>query len=295
MWKGARRPAALAGLFAVAVSAGMASALAGPATPAAASGLGIENFISWSPVNSFDKTATISCPKGERVIDAGGSIEYGDGKVIMDDVFPDPGLTFVNATGLETDSYGENWGVEASVTCAPHLPGLEWMKAQTASNSNATKSLTVECSPGKTVLGNGYAITGGGGEAWVDEAVPDGGPGVPATKVSLIGVEGDPYSGNWELDGFLICADPLPGQQVLSATSTASTNDEPTSAECGPLQVITGSTAEIHDGTGTVVLVEDKVLQGEGILVNETLAFGQVNDGTAGNWRVTTYAFCADG
>jgi hypothetical protein len=77
--------------------------------------------------------------------------------------------------------------------------------------------------------------------------------------------------------------------------STASTNDEPTSAECGPLQVITGSTAEIHDGTGTVVLVEDKVLQGEGILVNQTLAFGQVNDGTAGNWRVTTYAFCADG
>ena len=234
MWKGARRPAALAGLFAVAVSAGMAGALAGPATPAAASGLGIENFIRQSPVNSDDKTATITCPKGERVIDAGGSIEYGDGKVVMDDVFPDPGLTFVNATGLETDSYGENWGVEASVTCAPHLPGLEWVKAQTTSNSNATKSLTVECSSGKTVLGNGYAITGGDGEAWVDEAVPDGGPGVPATKVSLIGVEGDPYSGNWELDGFLICADPLPGQQVLSATSTASTNDEPTSAECGP-------------------------------------------------------------
>ena len=44
-----------------------------------------------------------------------------------------------------------------------------------------------------------------------------------------------------------------------------------------------------------MVLVKDKVFQGEGILVKETLAFGQVNDGTAGNWRVTTYAFCADG
>jgi hypothetical protein len=63
----------------------------------------------------------------------------------------------------------------------------------------------------RTVLGNSCAITGGNGEVFVDEAVPNGGPGAPATHVSLIGVEGDQYGGNWDLEGFLICAKPLPG------------------------------------------------------------------------------------
>src|SRR6185503_16450530 len=70
----ARRSAVLAGLCAVAVIAGTASVLTGPATPAAASVPGIATYIHLSTKNSDDKTVTINCPKGKKVIDAGGEI-----------------------------------------------------------------------------------------------------------------------------------------------------------------------------------------------------------------------------
>jgi hypothetical protein len=289
----ARRPGALAGLFAVAVTVGMAGgaagALAGPAAPAAASVPGIETIFRMSATNSSDKTVTATCPKGKEVIDAGGQVVYGHGKVIMDDVFPDPGQKFVNVTGLETDDFDGYWAVVAYAVCANPLPGVEWIKVHTASDSSSTKTLTVECSPGKTVLGNGYAITGGNGEAWVDEAVPNGGPDAAATKVTLLGVEGDTYEGDWDLEGFLICADPLPGQRVLSASNTPSTNSDSAYTFCGgPEQTATGSTAKLHDGTGTVVLAGDFVEWGT------TIAQGEVNDAPDGDWWLTTYAFCAD-
>jgi hypothetical protein len=290
MWKIARRAAALAPLLAVAAAAGVVDVLTGPAAPAeAASVPGIEQLIHTTLTNSDDKTATIACPPGKKVIDAGGAIEGGDGRVVMDDVFPDAGLRFVNVTGLETDAYGRNWSAVASVTCADPLPGLEWIRAQTATDSTSPKTLTVACSAGKTVLGNGYAITGGNGEAWIDEAVPNGGPGAAATQVSLVAVEGDVYLGDWDLGGFLICADPLPGQQVLSVSSTATTTATVTVATCQGLQIATGSTAELHNGTGTVVLAEDKVLEDR-----TTLAYGEENDAADSDWWITTYAFCAD-
>jgi hypothetical protein len=290
MWKVAGRPLLRVGQFAVVLTAGSAGLLAGPAVAAmaaAASVPGLEVVTAQGTYNSDDKTVTVHCPAGKKVIDAGGYIVAGFGKVTMDDVFPDPGLDFVNVTGLETDTFGGSWWAEASATCADPLPGLEWIKAETASNSSSTKTLTVACSPGKTVLGNGYAITGGSGEVFVDEAVPDGGPGVAATQVALIGVEGDPYDDDWDLEGFLICAEPLPGQQVLSRTTVHSTGDKGLSVGCGD-QVATGGTAELHNGTGTVLLSDDHA--GE----HSASAAGSANDGTTQEWWVTAYAFCAN-
>jgi hypothetical protein len=277
MWTVARR----IGLFAVALTAGSTGLLAGPAAASAATVPGIQVVESWSYRTSADKTVTVHCPAGKKVIDAGGLTSGGYGQVTMDDVFPDQDLNFVNVTGLETDPTGDAWWVVASAVCADPLPGLEWIKAKTASDSSSPKTLTVACSPGKTVLGNGYAITGGSGEVFVDEAVPNGGPGVAATQVALIGVEGDPYDDDWDLEGFLICAEPLPGQQVLSDSVGSAF------ASCGD-QVATGGTAELHNGTGTVVLSEDHVN------LNNEFAGAEDNDAETPGWWVTAYVFCVD-
>jgi hypothetical protein len=285
------------GLLAVAFVAGAAGSLAapavslaGPAAPAAASVLKIQYVTGVSARSSTDKTVIVSCPKETKVIDAGGLLADGSGEVTLDDVFPDPNLNFVNATGLENDDFNGGWVVFAAATCAAPLPGLEWINAQTASDSRSTKTLTVACSPGRTVLGNGYAITGGDGEVFVDEAVPNGGPGAPATQVSLIGVEGDPYAADWDLEGFVICADPLPGQQVRSATTEPANLDASVYAyaHCDPGQVVTGSSAELHNGTGSVVLTDDSSLSGAGF------ARGDLSDYYDTDWWLTTYVFCAD-
>jgi hypothetical protein len=287
MLKTLRRPGAFAGLLVLTATAGIVG-LPTPAT--ASSGLGIETVSDPGRTDSLDKTTTVTCPKGKKVIDAGGSIEYtAGGKVVMDDVFPDPTMKFVNVTGLESDHITADWGVEADAVCAYPLPGQEWIKAQTVSNSSSPKTLTVACSHGKTVLGNGYAITGGSGEVWVDEAVPNGDETHAATQVSLVGVEGDPYDGDWDLEGFLICADPLPGQRVLRDSTSPSTHGDLAAMYCvDDDQAPTGATAEIHNGTGTVVLTEDLLLNGVSI------ADADENDSPDDDWYLTTYIFCVD-
>src|SRR4051812_27097803 len=264
MLKNVRRPGALAGLLVLTATAAIVG-LPAPAT--ASSGLGIETVSAPGRTDSLDKTTTVTCPKGKKVIDAGGSIGYtAGGKVVMDDVFPDPTMKFVNVTGLESDHITEDWNAEADAVCAYPFPGQEWIKAQTVSDSSTPKTLTVSCSHGKTVLGNGYAITGGDGEVWVDEAVPDGDESHAATHVSLVAVEGDTYGGNWDLEGFVICGDPVPGQRVLRDSTTPSTHGELAVMYCvEDGQVPTGATAEIHNGTGTVVPTEDLLLNGVSI------------------------------
>src|SRR5690349_21972478 len=103
MWKIARRPASRVALLAVGLAAGATAVVAGPAAPAAASVPGIQVVTVPSASNSTDKTVTARCPAGKKVIDAGGYIDGGNGKVTMDDVFPDQNLDFVNVTGLEND------------------------------------------------------------------------------------------------------------------------------------------------------------------------------------------------
>jgi len=287
MVKDGRRTAPRPGLFAFGLTAAMVGSLAGPVAtprePTVISLPGIEVVAIPSFLSSADKMATAECPDGKKVIDAGGSIVTGNGRVAIDDVIPDADLNFVNVTGLETGQYGKDWQVVAYATCVDPLPGLEWIKAQTASNSSTPKRLTIACSPGKTVLGNGYAITGGDGQAYVYESVPNGRPGVAATQVNLTGVEGDSYSGAWDLAGFLICADPLPGQQVLSASTGVSTIAVP----C-PGQVATGSAAKLHNAPGTVLLEHDYATD------TTAVALGHASDQATQDWSVKAYAFCAD-
>jgi hypothetical protein len=292
MVKEARRTAPRPGLFAIGLTTAMVGSLAGPVAPArepaVASLPGIEVVAIPSFLSSTDKMATAECPEGKKVIDAGGSIDTGSGQIAIDDVVPDAGLNFVNVTGLETTAHGKDWRVIAYATCADPLPGLEWIKAQTASNSITPKRLTVACSPGKTVLGNGYAITGGDGQAFVHESVPNGRPGVAATQVNLTGVEGESYAGAWDLAGFLICADPLPGQQVLSASTGGPAAGQSIAVPCLE-QVTTGSAAKLHNAPSTVLLEHDYATD------TKAVARGQANDQTTGDWSVTVYAFCAGG
>ncbi len=287
MWTLARRPVSPLALLTVVLAAAGTGALISPVAAAAAVP-GIVVRTVQSPLDSYDKTATVTCPTGKKVIDAGGYIEGGGGKVTMDDVFPDQNLDFVNVTGLETDPYTGNWRVHAYATCADPLPGLEWIRAQTASNSTSRKTVTAACSPGNTVLGSGYAITGGSGEVFVDEAVPNGGVGVAATQVSLIAAAGDPYTGNWDLNGYVICGDPLPGQQVLTVSTSSNSSDKGTFASCGG-QVATGGSSELIAGEGEVLLASDY----SGATTTST-GRGEENDGYIYSWSVNVYAFCAD-
>jgi hypothetical protein len=287
MWKIARRPASRVALFAVGLAAGATAVVAGPAAPAAATIPGIEVVTARSATDSYDKTVTVHCPDGKKVVDAGGYIEGGDGQVTIDDIYPDQNLNYVNVTGLENDSTSDTWTAVATATCANALVGLEWVKARSVSDSNSPKTITATCNPGKTVFGSGYTVTGGDGAVVVNEAVPNGGSSTAATQVTVKAYEADTFSGNWEADAFLICGDPRPGQRVLSGQITVSGNSG-TRVSCGD-QYATGSTGQLFNGAGMVLMASD--FSGDN---SSGTIRGEVIDGYTGTWTGREYVFCAD-
>src|SRR5690349_15801654 len=105
MWKFTRRSRSQVGLAVAVAAAAVLLPITGAPTPAAAAVSGITVESADSPLDSYDKTVTVACKNGKKVIDAGGYIEGGGGKVSMDDVFPSEDLSSVNVTGLESDSY----------------------------------------------------------------------------------------------------------------------------------------------------------------------------------------------
>lgn len=89
---------------------------------------------------------------------------------------------------------------------------------------------------------------------------------------------------------FAICADPLPGLKIVSATSeTGSPNNELKVVDCPTQTLALGSGGRIGGGHGQVHLNETSAGS------NLSFARGQEDStGFAGNWTVTAYAVCAD-
>jgi hypothetical protein len=284
-----RRPRNRAALFAVAITAGGLIPLVTTATPASASVPGLYRVSVTSEPSSSNKFATARCPHDRKLINAGGYITGGGGKVAMDDKFPDPDLNYVNVLGLETDDYEPDWKVTAVATCAYPLPGLEWKWNESSFTSANPKEATRGCTAGKTMLGTGATIRGGAGEVFVDEITSNGGPGQAATYATVRAVEGDDYLGDWSVNVFVICADPLSGQQVLDETYGRESDDQGGPAECEPDQVATGSAAELLLGEGEVVIDDD--FTGTSTTAN---VWGQENDGTTDSWSIVAHVFCVD-
>ena len=241
------------------------------------------------------KSVTATCPAGTKVINAGGYISTGNGDVAMDDIFPNDLLTTVTVTAKETDPVGTNWRVKAFATCATEPAGLEWIWEESEEDSDDVKSVTAQCSEGKTLLGTGATIRGGLGEVVVDEIKPNGGPGVAGTQVTVQGVEVDGFTGDWTANVFAICADPLDGQQVIAADGPLGSVDNGVRADCGANQAATGSAAEIVGLTGQVVIDDSYPTNGSlAVAPTATTVYGMEEDGTPNDWFIRGYVICAD-
>lgn len=247
--------------------------------------------------SAMAKGVTVTCPAGKRLINAGGYIVGGGGKVGMDDIYPDLVANSVTVTGKETDALDTNWWVSAVATCADEPAGLELIWQESGlTDSFSFKSVTARCSTGKTLLGTGATIEGGAGEVVLDAVAPNGGTGSPATSVTVQAVESDPLADDWTANAFAICADPLRGQQQVSASTASGSANNGARATCAAGQVATGSGAEIVGVTGEVVIDNAYPVDGSAVAApTATTVYGQEEDGTTASWYITASALCADG
>jgi hypothetical protein len=268
------------------------AALVTAASPAAAVVPG--GMTSVSVVSAFDstqsKSAVATCPAGQNVIGTGATLAAG-GDVAIEAIVPDLGLTSVTVTAKEADPYAGNWSVTAYAQCAPPLPGQVRVMVNNLASSVSPRAITANCPAGTTALGIGYDVGNGFGEVLVNQVVPNGGPGVAANQVTVTAYEDDPYLADWTLTAFLICADPIAGQQVVTAASTVTSmpsNGVP--AACPPGQDMTGGSAEVRPA----VAADLSELSVNAVFPNagSNLAVAFEEDPIGGNWRVLSYALC---
>jgi len=173
---------------------------------------------------------------------------------------------------------------------AQAVPGLSVHTVVTSNSSSAVKSVSASCPAGKRVIGGGGIVdsNGDGSEVWITSLRP------LSYSFQVTAVERDTgFAGNWWLRAFAICADPLPGLQIVSSTRPASSLSSQThAAACPSGKRLIGAGGRVNDTSGQVAL---RTVNTNVPAANQALVAGHEDgDGYTGTWSVTAHAICAD-
>ncbi len=106
----------------------------------------------------------------------------------------------------------------------------------------------------------------------------------PAQRVIGTGVD----VGIWAITARAVCANRLPDQRIVAATSPPSSANKSVTATCPQGKRIVGTGARIKGGGGQVGL-DDVVPSATSV----TAVAREDDDRTARNWALTAYAICA--
>jgi hypothetical protein len=178
---------------------------------------------------------------------------------------------------------------QAATTIA--VSGVQVVSSESATNSNSLKTAVAYCPSNKRVIGGSGSIRNTFSRIpALTELRPvrlyDG------TRDAYVVTAAETPSGtdaNWSVDAVAVCANPLNGLSIVSATTTSSSSSmQATSASCSGGAVI-GTGGRISINTGHVVLQVARP-SGPGdiarVQAHETAA------GYSANWSVTSYAVC---
>jgi hypothetical protein len=101
------------------------------------------------------KNVTVGCPSTLRVIGAGGTIHFGNGRVKIDEIRPNEGLTQVTVYASEdNDGTTSAWEVEAYAICAVGPAGLVRVTTA-ASRAWDGREVVARCPGEKRLIGVG--------------------------------------------------------------------------------------------------------------------------------------------
>ena len=165
--------------------------------------------------------------------------------------------------------------------------------SESASSSDAQKSVTATCPSGWQLVGAGANVNNGGRRVVIDEIHPNGSASTAPTAVTVWALEDQTgTAASWSVTAYAVCT-ALPIQSVVRVSSTSSVSSTPkgATASCpAGARSLLGSGFNINDGNGQVN-VQDVVpdLDGDGTVV---VRAHEDPTGYAGSWSVTAYAIC---
>lgn len=168
------------------------------------------------------------------------------------------------------------------------VPGLVHRSVVSAADSVSPKTIAIECPTGAQVIGSGVYLDWLGdaiGKVVVDDLI------VAATYVQVTGYEVQSGTdGTWWIRAFAICANPLPGYEIITVNSAFnSVTPKSATATCTAGKRAIGAGGLVYGGVGQVAMTTMQPNTSSATVVGAEDA-----DGTASNWFVRSYAICAN-
>lgn len=169
---------------------------------------------------------SVSCPSGKQLIGARAYTRNAPRDTLVTALIPTVNAAVAIAREDE-DGTEREWALGVEAVCALPVPGHQ-IVVQHSDTTSTNKQVRATCPTGKKLLTAGWN-TQGEGQVWVNQVsfASD------LTSVAVTGMEDpDGYAGAWRLSTYAVCADPLPGQSLRTATSVTDRSDKMFDVRC---------------------------------------------------------------
>ena len=182
-------------------------------------------------------------------------------------------------------------GIAPAAAATIPVGSVQVVTATSGFSVGSSKTLSAVCPAAKPrVLGGGFTTTGT--HIVVNELRPVSGSPVDSYQVTA-GFDEIGTSASWQLLVYAYCSSVAPGWQLVTATTT--TTSDPFNdvvATCPSFKSLVGTGGQINGGSGQVQLVT----QGIGSVAPNKMSAGGLEDltGFAGSWSATAYAVCVN-
>jgi hypothetical protein len=188
------------------------------------------------------------------------------------------------------NGFAGNWTMNTWAICGSGVTG--WQKvSNTASGAVALVGVGASCPAGKKVIGTGANIQGNVNFTFLDTIQP--GVGLGSVWAEAAREEGVPPTTEITVTAHAICVNPVPGQQLVSVTSSSdSVSPKHARVLCPSGTRLHGTGASITSAGGQAWF--DRIgLFGAGAVGGADTEVREDETGFAGNWTATAFAICA--
>jgi hypothetical protein len=237
------------------------------------------------------KSGVATCPAGTTLLGGGGQV-VGDGhEVRLTSLVPaaagfPPDSYF--ATAMEDGSYAGNWSLSVWALCGTDIHG--WQVVTTSASAIPGSTLTgvvATCPADKKVIGTGAAASGGF-PYLIDSIEPD--LALTSVFVKIAGDETTPIAGSvWGATAYAICVLPVPGQQLVTASTAVTSDDKSVSATCPSGTFLQTAAGSLTNAPGEAFLAPVSPNGPSQV----TVVAREDETGQDGTWSLTAFGVCA--
>ena len=251
---------------------------------------GLVRATATSAMSSVDKSQTVTCPAGRKVLGGAGRIDGAAvGEVGLTTAAPLPnGAGFRVSAVEDANGAAGAWSLTAIAFCSPEPAALQYASYTFTAGSTKSRWSSVTCPKGKKILGAGATINGGSGRALITGLVPS----EDGTTVTATAYEDETgTSGNWSVTATATCVKPVAGMETVHGAAAQAHDVSVASATlaCPEGTRLHGVGGEVTGGNGEVRLRQLDAVEGDQARARAVEDATGVTD----QWAVRSFAICA--